>query len=317
MDQGGTDTAAASIRPRPATTRSARFLPVARAGRLSSSAPVPPSPPCSIATRTRPSSRCATPASWKPPSTSRSGWVPQAIGFPSPHSTPASPTGATIAKTADTATGRSSHLTTPDTSPRRPSRPNHPATPYPACRPYPTDVTHPALNSRIAGRTDGRRGGAGSAGRRVRESAKWRADLLRGCRPRGMTAPALAVGDGPLGFCKPLRETFPEITTQRYVAQDRQCARSAARSRRNRAPRPRSPSTRTPKTPTRGHRCRGPSPPTTAPSGPRRSGRSPMTSTCCWRSGDATTGIADGWPSAISLSWAGKDQLQALVPCLG
>ena len=47
---------------------------------------------------------------------------------------------------------------------------------------------------------------------------------------RGMTAPVLAVGDGPLGFCKPLRETFPEITTQRYVAQDGQCARSAAES---------------------------------------------------------------------------------------
>jgi hypothetical protein len=45
-----------------------------------------------------------------------------------------------------------------------------------------------------------------------------------------MTAPALAVGDGPLEFCKPLRETFPEITKQRYVAQDRQCARSAAES---------------------------------------------------------------------------------------
>ena len=43
-----------------------------------------------------------------------------------------------------------------------------------------------------------------------------------------MTAPVLAVGDGPLGFCKPLRETFPEITKQRYVAQDGQCARSAA-----------------------------------------------------------------------------------------
>ena len=28
-----------------------------------------------------------------------------------------------------------------------------------------------------------------------------------------MTAPVLAVGDGPLGFCKPLRETFPEITS--------------------------------------------------------------------------------------------------------
>ena len=158
-------------------------------------------------------------------------------------------------------------------------------------------MTPPAFNSRIAGRTDGRRGGAGSAGRRVRESAKWRADLLRGCRPRGMTAPVLAVGDGPLGFCKPLRETFPEITKQRYVAQDGQCARSAAEvgatGRQGRARRDLER-----RTPTRGHRCRGPSPPTTAPSGPRRSRRSPMTSTCSWRSSDSTTGIADGWPSA-------------------
>jgi putative transposase len=28
-----------------------------------------------------------------------------------------------------------------------------------------------------------------------------------------MTAPALAVGDGPLGFCKPLCETFPESSS--------------------------------------------------------------------------------------------------------
>ena len=42
-----------------------------------------------------------------------------------------------------------------------------------------------------------------------------------------MTNPVLAVGDGPVGFCKPIRETF---TKQRYVAQDGQCARSAAES---------------------------------------------------------------------------------------
>ena len=62
-------------------TRSAPSLPGVRAGRRSSPAPVPPSPPCSIATRTKPSSLCATPASWKPRSTSRSGSVPGQSGF--------------------------------------------------------------------------------------------------------------------------------------------------------------------------------------------------------------------------------------------
>ena len=48
-----------------------------------------------------------------------------------------------------------------------------------------------------------------------RESAESWADLLRGCRRRGMTAPVLAVGDGALGFWKAMREVFPETREQR------------------------------------------------------------------------------------------------------
>jgi transposase-like protein len=48
-----------------------------------------------------------------------------------------------------------------------------------------------------------------------RESSESRADLLRSCRRRGMTAPVLAVGDGALGFWKALREVFPDTREQR------------------------------------------------------------------------------------------------------
>jgi hypothetical protein len=48
-----------------------------------------------------------------------------------------------------------------------------------------------------------------------RESTESWADLLRGCRRRGMTAPVLAVGDGALGFWKALREVFPATCEQR------------------------------------------------------------------------------------------------------
>jgi putative transposase len=48
-----------------------------------------------------------------------------------------------------------------------------------------------------------------------RESTESWADLLRGCRRRGMTAPVLAVGDGALGFWKAMREVFPETREQR------------------------------------------------------------------------------------------------------
>jgi transposase-like protein len=48
-----------------------------------------------------------------------------------------------------------------------------------------------------------------------RESSESWADLLRGCRRRGMRAPVLAMGDGALGFWKALRDVFPETREQR------------------------------------------------------------------------------------------------------
>lgn len=48
-----------------------------------------------------------------------------------------------------------------------------------------------------------------------RESTESWADLLRDCKPRGMTAPVLAVGDGALGFWKAVREVFPATREQR------------------------------------------------------------------------------------------------------
>jgi putative transposase len=48
-----------------------------------------------------------------------------------------------------------------------------------------------------------------------RESGESWANLIRDCARRGMRAPALAVGDGALGFWKALREVFPEAVEQR------------------------------------------------------------------------------------------------------
>ena len=48
-----------------------------------------------------------------------------------------------------------------------------------------------------------------------RESAESWADLLRDAARRGMRAPALAAGDGALGFWGALREVFPQTTEQR------------------------------------------------------------------------------------------------------
>jgi len=48
-----------------------------------------------------------------------------------------------------------------------------------------------------------------------RESSESWADLLRGCKRRGMRAPVLAVGDGALGFWKAVREVFPDTKEQR------------------------------------------------------------------------------------------------------
>jgi transposase-like protein len=48
-----------------------------------------------------------------------------------------------------------------------------------------------------------------------RESTESWADLLRGCKRRGMRAPVLAAGDGALGFWAALRDVFPETKEQR------------------------------------------------------------------------------------------------------
>lgn len=48
-----------------------------------------------------------------------------------------------------------------------------------------------------------------------RESTESWADLLRDLRRRGMRAPALAIGDGALGFWAALREVFPGTSNQR------------------------------------------------------------------------------------------------------
>ena len=117
-----------------------------------------------------------------------------------------------------------------------------------------------------------------------RESSESWADLLGDCKRRGMAASVLAIGDGALGFWAALRDVFPATHEQRcwfhkianvlnafpksaqpgaraaldeiWNAEDREHAGAAARS----------------------------FVPSTAPSGPTRSRRSPTTSTCCWSS---------------------------------
>jgi transposase-like protein len=66
----------------------------------------------------------------------------------------------------------------------------------------------------IGVRADGRKELVALAGG-YRESAESWADLLRDCARRGMRAPALAVGDGALGFWKAAREVFPQARAQR------------------------------------------------------------------------------------------------------
>ncbi len=48
-----------------------------------------------------------------------------------------------------------------------------------------------------------------------RESTESWAELLRGCKKRGMRAPVVAVGDGALGFWAAVRDVFPETRPQR------------------------------------------------------------------------------------------------------
>ena len=48
-----------------------------------------------------------------------------------------------------------------------------------------------------------------------RESTESWAELLRNLRERGLEAPAVAVGDGALGFWAALRDVFPQTREQR------------------------------------------------------------------------------------------------------
>ena len=117
-----------------------------------------------------------------------------------------------------------------------------------------------------------------------RESTESWADLLRGCRRRGMTAPVLAVGDGALGFWKAVREVFPATREQRcwfhkqanvlaalpksaHPGRSRVCGKST-----------------TPRTSTRPKSRSRRSRSTTAPNTPRPSPRSSTTPTCSWSS---------------------------------
>ncbi len=79
-----------------------------------------------------------------------------------------------------------------------------------------------------------------------RESSDSWADLLRGCKRRGMRAPVLAVGDGALGFWKAVRDVFPETRAALLVASHGEHPGRAAERPSSR--RPRSPRSTTPRT---------------------------------------------------------------------
>ena len=59
-----------------------------------------------------------------------------------------------------------------------------------------------------------------------REASESSADLLRDCKRRGMRAPVLAIGDGPLGFWGALREVFPVTKEQRRNASNQDARES-------------------------------------------------------------------------------------------
>ncbi|MFF1926544.1 IS256 family transposase [Streptomyces sp. NPDC058221] len=64
-----------------------------------------------------------------------------------------------------------------------------------------------------------------------RESSESWASLLRDCQRRGMRAPALAVGDGALGFWNAINEVFPETRHQRcWVHKTANCLDSLPKS---------------------------------------------------------------------------------------
>jgi putative transposase len=66
----------------------------------------------------------------------------------------------------------------------------------------------------IGVRADGKKELVALAGGHRESTESWAA-LLRNCKPRGMRAPVLAVGDGALGFWAALGEVFPEAKEQR------------------------------------------------------------------------------------------------------
>jgi transposase-like protein len=116
-----------------------------------------------------------------------------------------------------------------------------------------------------------------------RESTESWADLLRGCRRRGMTAPVLAVGDGALGFWKGARCSRTLVSNAAGGTSNPMCL-LRYRSRRNPARWRRCGRSTTPRTSTR-HRSRSRrSNSTMVRSTPRRSRRSSTTPTCCWSS---------------------------------
>ena len=117
-----------------------------------------------------------------------------------------------------------------------------------------------------------------------RESSQSWADLLRSCRRRGMTAPVLAVGDGALGFWKALRRCSRPPASSDAGSTSVPMFLPSCRSRRTQVRKPRSPRSTTPRTATTPCRRSKHSMPTTAPSNPRQSRRSPSTRMCCWRS---------------------------------
>jgi putative transposase len=117
-----------------------------------------------------------------------------------------------------------------------------------------------------------------------RESTESWADLLRSCRRRGMTAPVLAVGNGALGFWKALREVFPATREQRCWFHVSSNVLAALPKSAHPGAKAALAEIYTPRTATTPCRRSKHSRPTTAPSGPRQSRRSPSTRMCCWRS---------------------------------
>lgn len=104
-----------------------------------------------------------------------------------------------------------------------------------------------------------------------RESTESRADLLRDCRRRRMTAPVLAVEDGALGLGKAVREVLPRPAGSGVGFSCKPMCLLHFSSRRIHRRRRRSRTSTTPRTSIRSRSRRKPSRSTSAPSTPRRS----------------------------------------------